>query len=311
MIPDECRALVWIDPEPVIQKKKQNCLELMARIDAARETLRRFNEDSQPAFEQWLYSSFGKEITAIRELNSRYEIAEMLIGKIQNYRNRNRCSYTEAYLAVHSRKRRTTSSVREPRNRNHSREQAESTQSSPIDQEARGGFRTHSDDSLTVQDQDHLSRLKRLYIGLVRRLHPDKNPHLDERQKNLWHQVQEAYDAKDLERLETLTSMNELHFDQGKRIEDVESLGTIFEELKAALKQLQKEINRCKKELSWNFEKIEKNSKRLSTLYRKVSLDLESSRSELEERLDYCTQIIKSWSVSAKSDGLRNRSKTR
>jgi hypothetical protein len=47
--------------------------------------------------------------------------------------------------------------------------------------------------------------LKRLYRDLVRRLHPDANPQLGERELQLWNQVQEAYRDGDLARLRVLS----------------------------------------------------------------------------------------------------------
>jgi curved DNA-binding protein CbpA len=49
---------------------------------------------------------------------------------------------------------------------------------------------------------DH--ELKTLYYGIVKKLHPDLHPGLTEEQQRLWHRVQEAYEAGDIEELRAL-----------------------------------------------------------------------------------------------------------
>ncbi len=55
--------------------------------------------------------------------------------------------------------------------------------------------------TLSVTDT---GELKRLYRDLAKRLHPDANPDQDDRARQQWHQVQEAYRDGDLKRLRVL-----------------------------------------------------------------------------------------------------------
>lgn len=50
--------------------------------------------------------------------------------------------------------------------------------------------------------QPEKDRLKTLYRTLVRQLHPDGNRNQGWRERELWHEVQAAYQARDLDRLE-------------------------------------------------------------------------------------------------------------
>lgn len=59
---------------------------------------------------------------------------------------------------------------------------------------------------LSPQDSN---QLKKLYYALVKRLHPDMNPGLDEEQQLLWQRVQEAYERSNLEELKALTLLLE------------------------------------------------------------------------------------------------------
>lgn len=56
---------------------------------------------------------------------------------------------------------------------------------------------------LLSPEDDH--KLKKLYYGLVKKLHPDLNPDLTEHQRRLWLRVQSAYESGDLDELRALT----------------------------------------------------------------------------------------------------------
>ena len=49
--------------------------------------------------------------------------------------------------------------------------------------------------------------LKKLYRALIKRLHPDLNPVLDEARQRLWRRVQDAYARADLEELRAVTAL--------------------------------------------------------------------------------------------------------
>jgi hypothetical protein len=55
---------------------------------------------------------------------------------------------------------------------------------------------------LLSPEDDH--QLKKLYYGLVKKLHPDLNPELTEDQQRLWLRVQAAYESGDLDELRAL-----------------------------------------------------------------------------------------------------------
>ncbi|MEK6704215.1 MAG: hypothetical protein AABZ06_00335 [Bdellovibrionota bacterium] len=70
---------------------------------------------------------------------------------------------------------------------------------------------------------------------MARRPHPDANPELDQKRKDLWYEVQAAYDAKDLDRMETLSAMSDIYDDNLKSIESVWSLKNLCLELQSGL----------------------------------------------------------------------------
>ncbi len=61
--------------------------------------------------------------------------------------------------------------------------------------------------NLLPPEQDR--ELKKLYYALVKLLHPDVNPGLSDDQRRLWHRVQDAYDARDIQELKALLLLAE------------------------------------------------------------------------------------------------------
>ncbi len=95
--------------------------------------------------------------------------------------------------------------------------------------------RVHLASALAIEESNEL---KSLFRALVKRLHPDLNPNLTDYQKALWHQVMEAYEDGDLERLKSLslyaTLDSEEAFDE-----------TAIDALRTRITSLRSEIQKC------------------------------------------------------------------
>lgn len=102
-------------------------------------------------------------------------------------------------------------------------------------------------------------RLKTLYRTLVRRLHPDFQKKADVRLINLWHDVQEAYQAQNLERLEALASMCEFYNSGSFEALSVSAILTAQVDLRLQTKSLRAQINECKTcDPAWDFARRDK-----------------------------------------------------
>jgi hypothetical protein len=316
-------------------------------MDLARERLRRFNEQAQPAFHQWLHSTFGKEITELRELAQKLQELQRLVFEIEDYKSLVRCSYHQAYQAVMER-RNHPESFTQKTERDEDSFEDDDCRDPGFEAEFRAGFEslfgprhrwagpkaeydamyeefkesfgaTSRDGVFTDDDEaerdfrqnlgnfdgfdsrsEHESlkqesRLKTLYRTLAWKLHPDVNLELDQKRKDLWQQVQDAYEAKDVERLEVLSAMNEIFDDNAKSIESVWSLKCLYDELRSGLKHLQRQINRCSKEIAWGFEKARKKPEKLKRLRKKIEMQMMDDRAELLYCIEYGEKQIQRW----------------
>ena len=93
---------------------------------------------------------------------------------------------------------------------------------------------------LLSPEDDH--ELKKLYYGLVKKLHPDLNPDLTEDQQRLWWRVQEAYESGDLDELRALTVLVDRTAVPVSTVNSLERLTNEQRTLDQQIQQLLKEI---------------------------------------------------------------------
>lgn len=97
------------------------------------------------------------------------------------------------------------------------------------------------------------SRLKELYRLLVRRLHPDTRADGEAEVSSLWHEVQEAYAAGNIERLETLLALSDIETDKFAAQTTLFQMSAVLKELKTALRNLQRSLRAAREDDAWDF----------------------------------------------------------
>lgn len=96
-------------------------------------------------------------------------------------------------------------------------------------------------------------RLKTLYRRLARELHPDANPNHGWRERELWHEVQAAYVARDLERLEAAAGRVEVGVQGASHNLPLSRLARMTRELRHALHGLKAQLRQARAHSAWNF----------------------------------------------------------
>ena len=89
------------------------------------------------------------------------------------------------------------------------------------------------------------SELRKVYRALAKQLHPDVNSQLTEEQKQLWHQVKEAYESGDLEKLKAMRIVYQKELSQATEAENElpeDQITLQLAVLKEGIKVLQNEI---------------------------------------------------------------------
>lgn len=108
--------------------------------------------------------------------------------------------------------------------------------------------------SVGRKKEDVPARVKELYRVLVRRLHPDTGKSRnDPNIQRLWHDLQNAYAAQDVERLEVLLAMTDLH-ESGSAIRStLFHLRKVAKEMENAVRELKARFREARTSPAWAF----------------------------------------------------------
>jgi len=106
----------------------------------------------------------------------------------------------------------------------------------------------------TLKKQDIPARVKELYRVLVRRLHPDTGKSRnDPNSQRLWHDLQEAYAKMDVERLEVLLALTDLH-ESGSAIRStLYHLRKVAKEMERTVRDLKNRFREVRSSPAWQF----------------------------------------------------------
>ncbi len=135
-------------------------------------------------------------------------------------------------------------------------------------------------------------RIKDVYRTLVRRLHPDVRADSDPQVGALWHQVQDAYAAGDLERLQTLLAMTDVLGGSSGADSTLGQLRDVAEELRAASRAVQASIRKARKDMAWGFAKRQDRE----DLAGDIRADLEVELAVIRDELSYLERLLGEWS---------------
>ena len=100
--------------------------------------------------------------------------------------------------------------------------------------------------------QAESSEFKKLFRELVKKLHPDINPNLGEKEKDLWLQVIQTYNRGDLDEMRALSVI--LEDTHQVEISNINELKKQLESFKSHLKKVQEEISTIKSDHPFDLE---------------------------------------------------------
>jgi len=135
------------------------------------------------------------------------------------------------------------------------------------------------------------ARVKELYRALVRRLHPDLRADGSAAVSALWHEVQEAYAASDVARMEILLALSDIQSSQLGEGTSLSQIHSVLSELNRSLRALEKSLLEAQEEDAWNFARTGPDH----DLRLRVERQLKSDLLARMTRLDLFTRTIASW----------------
>ncbi len=134
-------------------------------------------------------------------------------------------------------------------------------------------------------------RVKELYRLLVRRLHPDRRADGITAGSALWHEVQEAYGASDVARMEILLALSDIEANHMSDQTSLSQMNSLLTELERASRALEKSVLEAEGEDAWNFARTGPNE----DLRVRVQRELKSDLAARTLRLDVLTRTIAAW----------------
>jgi hypothetical protein len=315
--------LVRVDQRPLRRKAASECSRALSQLEKARAEWRRFDREDQPAYERWLAGRFGAVLTELRELEQALREKERLIDEVEiEYAWIGARNFRAAYLSVMRRRNAPVPSRTVPpedADCQAPRDFSEFTREEKhelfedfldgvlgIDAEAlskreyqrmfrefeaaaREAQRPPEPPRPPVRPED--ARIKEVYRLLVRRLHPDTRADRDAEVSALWHEVQEAYLAGQLERLEMLLALTDIREKSAGAHTSLFQMREVLTELRRAFATVQKNLRAARKEPAWRFARRADREALAARLERRFRRDLLTR----QRRLRRCEALIASW----------------
>lgn len=147
------------------------------------------------------------------------------------------------------------------------------------------------------------ARIKEIYRILVRRLHPDLRADNDAEVSEIWHDVQEAYEARNLDRMETLLALTEMAADANGGQATIGQMRGALAELKRALRSIQRSLRDAKQDPAWAFSVNTNRAALEKSIRREIKADLAEQR-EVLARLQ---STLKEWSRPRKPPARKSK----
>jgi hypothetical protein len=135
------------------------------------------------------------------------------------------------------------------------------------------------------------ARVKEFYRRLVRRLHPDLRADGSADVSALWHEVQEAYAANDVARMEILLGLSDIQSNQLDERTSLAQMHSVLAELNRSARTLEKSVLEAQGEDAWNFARTGPDDDLRVRIERQMKSDLASRT----QRLDLLTKTIAGW----------------
>jgi hypothetical protein len=134
-------------------------------------------------------------------------------------------------------------------------------------------------------------RVKEFYRRLVRRLHPDLRADGSAEVSALWHEVQEAYAASDVARMEILLGLSDIQSNELGEGTSLAQMHAVLAELNRSTSALEKSLLEAEREDAWDFVRSGPND----DLRLRVEPELKSNLATRTARLDLFTRTIAEW----------------
>jgi DnaJ domain len=323
------RRIVAVNEGPLRKRAAKEFDKVMAKLEKARAELRLFEQEDRPSFGRWMAATFGALLTELRDNAHLIHEQEDLILEVESEMIwSNRRNPRRAYAAVMKRRERPdpdddfaerddfdpreemgAENVKEERrtlfddfvrsvlglnpeqlgNADYEKMFAEFEANIFEERPPVRPSQTHDRQKPSASREE--ARIKEVYRTLVRRLHPDLRADGDATVSAKWHEVQEAYEARNLDRLETLLAVTEMESGASGRASLSQIRGALAD-FNRALRAIQRSLREAKGDPAWGFTQ----NPYSSSMEKHIRRELEESLSHQRAELADLKATIEDWS---------------
>ena len=302
-----CRLLVVIDNRPLQSAAWREFHAARKRVEKAAGDLHRHEQTDTPSFQSWMHGAFPQLVSALREISAEVDrkgrnveqaqFTASMTGRSPKKVWREHREYEadpEAYERAHPQPKPSPDDDFQQSRGDH-------TQPDESDDEFEDFFKGLFGDETDSPFGDGRNgnhrppangEAKDLYRRLVQHLHPDRGGEWTPARERLWHEVQQAWAARDADWLARLEIEWETANDTISPESSVGRLRRAIVELDAARRDTERKLRDYRKMPAWRFSLAEK---KRPQLLRKIEAVLRSDFEQLKRHLDYLNQTIAAW----------------
>ena len=344
------RRIILLDQEPLRAEAGRAARKKIGEMEKLSSSLEEFEKTILPAYTRWEEETLGPLLAEERQLNAKIDHLEHLLGEAclealfterdpsEIYADiaREQKEWEERQAAGEpdrsqpepepepdedpDAKREFTDEEREFRSYvryaiGEDPDYFDKRQYKKLFNEYRGWRKRREEDcgSATQKKQDIPARVKELYRVLVRRLHPDTGKsRKDANTQRLWHDLQNAYAAMDVERLEVLLALTDLH-ESGSAIRStLYHLRKVAKEMERTVRDLKNRFREARSSPAWQFWHADNRQKVGAKMRAAVEARIRDAKNHiatLEQQIDLWKQEAGMGRPKApKSKGRRSKS---
>lgn len=162
--------------------------------------------------------------------------------------------------------------------------------------ESGGGFDGFAIGDIQAKKRPNVSgRIKEVYRALVRHLHPDIQQELTQQKREWWHQVQEAYETKDIQQLEVILTLCEIGSAGTITQTSLGLLMRVTRSLNQTLRKLKAELDMGRFHPAWQFSRrrdLVRDKKRLMFHFTKELVQLRKQLAQIEAMVKVWEQYV-------------------
>jgi hypothetical protein len=282
--------LLVIDDQRLRDEAWQAFQELRRRLEAATRELHQHEEIDVPAFEAWKHRTFPLQLTALREIEHEVFTKARRVQEAQA-----RAAHTGRSVKriwQEARDARATPAGDRPRSADDEEEDTSRRRQARLE------------DFFPEPAPKPVRAARDIYRRLVQRLHPDHGGEWTPGRQRLWHQVQAAWDAGDVDWLARLEVEWEAAHDVLGPHSPLSRLRVAVEELHAAERDLQHKFAGYQRSPAWHFTRADGDHEEFE---RRVEAQLGRDYGALRAQLRELNATIELW----EEDWTRPRSRER